>query len=205
MVCREVGSANGEDSKMRTFIYSRVSTGGQDAANQTSNLKQQFPNAAVVEEIASGAKSRPMLEKLVQELQSGDTLVVAALDRLGRRTSEILLLVEDLERRGVILRSIRESIDFGSIAGRLVCQILISVSEMEKKIIGERTRLALAAKKKMGIVGGRRPKYSPQQVEQVKTLRSQGVKLKDISASTGISMSRVYQLTKQIGGSNERK
>ncbi len=68
MVRREVGSANGEDRKMgRTFIYSRVSTGGQDAANQTTNLKQQFPHAEVVEEIASGGKSRPALEKLVQE------------------------------------------------------------------------------------------------------------------------------------------
>ncbi len=197
MVCREVGLANGEDSEMRrTFIYSRVSTIGQDAANQTSNLRQQFPHAEVVEETASGGKARPALEKLVQQLQAGDTLVVAALDRLGRKTSEILLLVEDLERRGIILRSIRESIDFSTIAGRLVCQILISVSEMERRIISERTRLALAAKKKMGIVGGRRPKYSQAQVQEVKTLRSQGMKLKDISTATGISVSRIYQLTK---------
>lgn len=106
MVCREVVSANGEDSEMgRTFIYSRVSTGNQDATNQTTNLKQQFPHAEVIEETASGGKARPALERLVQELQSGDTLVVAALDRLGRKTSEILLLVEDLEKRGIILRS----------------------------------------------------------------------------------------------------
>lgn len=155
-----------------------------------------FPHAEVVEETASGGKARPALEKLVQQVQTGDTLVVAALDRLGRKTSEILLLVEDLERRGIILRSIRESIDFSTIAGRLVCQILISVSEMERRIISERTRLALAAKKKMGVVGGRRPKYTEEQVREVKKLRSQGTKLKDISLKTGISISRVYQLTK---------
>lgn len=197
MVRREVGLVNGEDSEMgRTFIYSRVSTLGQDTSNQTSNLRQMFPHAEVVEETASGGKARPALEKLVQQLQTGDTLVVAALDRLGRKTSEILLLVEDLERRGIILRSIRESIDFSTIAGRLVCQILISVSEMERRIISERTRLALAAKKKMGVVGGRRPKYTEEQVREVKKLRSQGTKLKDISLKTGISISRVYQLTK---------
>lgn len=197
MVLREVGSINGEDGEMgRTFIYSRVSTGHQDATNQTKNIKQMYPHAEVVEEIASGGKARPALEKLVRELQSGDTLVIAALDRLGRRTSEILLLVEDLERRGIILKSIRESIDFSTIAGRLVCQILISVSEMERRIISERTRLALAAKKKMGIVGGRRPTYSSDQIQEVKSLRSKGMKLKDISVRTGISMSRIYQLTK---------
>ena len=197
-VHREVSSANGEDSGMgRTFIYSRVSTGLQDAANQTSNIKQMYPHAEVVEETASGGKSRPSLEKLVRELQSGDTLVIAALDRLGRRTSEILLLVEDLERRGIILKSVRESIDFSTIAGRLVCQILISVSEMERRIISERTRLALAAKKKLGIVGGRRPKYSQQQIDQVKTLRAAGVTLKEIARKTGISISRVHQITRR--------
>lgn len=181
----------------QTFIYSRVSTGGQDAANQTSNLRQMYPHATVVEETASGGKSRPALEKLVQELKGGDVLVIAALDRLGRRTSEILLLVEDLERRGVILKSVREAIDFSTIAGRLVCQILISVSEMERKIIGERTRLALAAKKKLGIVGGRKPKYTQQQINEVKTLRSNGVTLKEIARTTGISIARVHQLTRK--------
>lgn len=180
----------------RTFIYSRVSTISQDATNQTANIKQMYPHAEVIEEIASGGKARPALEKLVRELKNGDVLVVAALDRLGRRTSEILLLVEGLERRGIILKSVRESIDFSTIAGRLVCQILISVSEMERRIISERTRLALAAKKKLGIVGGRRPTYSTAQIQEVKALRSQGMKLKDISARTGISVSRIYQLTK---------
>lgn len=179
----------------RTFLYSRVSTGGQDAANQTSNLKQMYPHAQVIEEVASGGKARPALEKLVRELQSGDILVVAALDRLGRKTSEILLLVEDLERRGIILKSVRESIDFSTIAGRLVCQILISVSEMERRIISERTRLALAAKKKLGIIGGRKPKYTQQQVDEVKTLRAKGVTLKEIAYKTGISVARVHQLT----------
>lgn len=181
----------------RTILYCRVSSGGQDAANQTSNLKQMYPHAEIVEETASGGKARPALEKLVSELQSGDTLVVAALDRLGRKTSEILLLVEDLERRGIILKSVRESIDFSTIAGRLVCQILVSVSEMERKIIGERTRLALAAKKKLGIVGGRKPKYTQQQIDQAKTLRENGVTLKEIARSTGISIARVHQLTRR--------
>lgn len=181
----------------RTVIYSRVSTGLQETSNQIISIQQMYPHAEIVEEIASGAKARPALEKLVAELKAGDVLVIAALDRLGRRTSEILLLIENLEKRGVILKSVRESIDFSSIAGRLVCQILVSVSEMERRIISERTKVALAAKKKMGIVGGRRAKFTAQQINQVKTLRSQGVKLKEIAARTGISISRVYQLTKE--------
>ncbi|MEK6627206.1 MAG: recombinase family protein [Bdellovibrionota bacterium] len=180
----------------RTVIYSRVSTSHQETSNQVINIQQMFPHAEVVEEIASGAKVRPALDKLVAELSTGDVLVVSALDRLGRRTSEILLLVESLERRGIVLKSIRESIDFSTIAGKLVCSILISVTEMERRVLGERTKAALAAKKKMGIIGGRRPKFTAEQIRQVKTLRSEGVKLKEIAARTGVSVSRVFQLTK---------
>lgn len=157
-----------------------------------------FPNAIVVEETASGAKSRPALENLVSKLESGDELIVAALDRLGRKTSEILLIIEDLEKRGVNLRSIRESIDFGSIAGRLVCQILVSVSEMERRIISERTKNALAAKKLQGIVGGRPKKYTEKHIRLVRKLRDEGCSIREISNQTGISTGRVHYFLRDL-------
>ncbi len=129
------------------YTYSRTSTSSQDTANQTVQLQQMFPNAIIVEETASGIKSRPELEKLVKKLEAGDTLAVAALDRLGRKTSEILILIEDLQKRGVILKSIREGIDYSTITGKLVTQILCPVAELERNIISQRTRLALAAKR----------------------------------------------------------
>lgn len=180
----------------KTYIYSRTSTSSQDTSNQTVHLRSLFPDAVVVEEVASGIKSRPALERLVQQLQSGDTLVVAALDRLGRRTSEILVLIEDLQKRGVILRSIREGIDYGTIMGKLITQVLCSVAELERNILSERTKLALAAKRKQGIIGGRRPTYSAELISKAKSLRRRGKTLKEVSGRTGISISRIYQLTK---------
>jgi putative DNA-invertase from lambdoid prophage Rac len=82
------------------YIYSRVSTGKQDTANQLARLRELYPTAPIYEETASGAKRRPVLEGLLARLQKGDYLVVAALDRLGRKTSEILALIENLEKRG---------------------------------------------------------------------------------------------------------
>ncbi|MCA3086294.1 MAG: recombinase family protein [Rhodocyclaceae bacterium] len=77
---------------MAQFIYSRVSTDQQDTQNQALDLVRRFPEAVLVEEIASGAKVRPKLSELLKSLQTGDTLIVYALDRyngssfLDRRT-----------------------------------------------------------------------------------------------------------------------
>lgn len=178
------------------YIYSRVSTEKQQIENQLSKLRELFPNAAIVEEVGSGIKARPELAALLSRLVQGDTLIVAALDRLGRRTSEILAIIEDLERRGVILKSIREGVDYSTICGKLVTQILCSVAEMERNLISERTRLALAAKKKAGVKLGGRPKYSPEVIDQVRELRLQGATVREVAKITGVSASRVSQLGK---------
>lgn len=178
------------------FLYGRVSTDGQTTDNQISALKAKYPDAVVVEETASGAKRRPKLEELLARVQKGDELIVAALDRLGRRTSEVLALIEDLEAKGVILKSEREGVDYSTICGRLVTQILCSVAEMERNIISERTRLGLAARKAKGVKLGRASTYTVEQIEEVRQLRAAGKTLKEIRQLTGLSESRIHQLTK---------
>lgn len=180
------------------YIYSRISTGRQDHANQLVRLKVLYPNAIVFEETISSTKRRPVLDKLAASLQAGDRLIVAALDRLGRKTSEILALIEDLERRQVILISVREGVDYSTVTGRLVTQVLAACAEMERGLISMRTRDALAAKRLQGIVGGRRPTYSAEVVTQVKRLRAGGMSCRGVAKALGLSASRVSQLTKGV-------
>lgn len=187
------------------YIYSRVSTDKQETANQLSKLKELFPGAAVFEEVASGAKSRPVLQTLLGCLQAGDVLIVAALDRLGRRTSEVLGLIEDLERRGVILKSIREGVDYSTIAGRLVTQILCACAEMERRLISERTKLALEARKKAGTKLGPPTKYSIETVLRVRNLRAQGTTVREIAKVVGMSASRVSQISRAVLNANSPK
>jgi len=176
------------------YIYSRVSTDKQETQNQLSRLRELFPAAAVFEEVASGAKARPVLQTLLASLQGGDVLIVAALDRLGRRTSEVLALIEDLERRSVILKSIREGVDYSTIAGRLVTQILCACAEMERRLISERTKLALEARKKAGVKLGGPAKYPLETIQKVRELRRRGETVRAIARLTGVSASRVSQL-----------
>lgn len=181
---------------MAQYVYARVSTQSQETENQIINLKRQFPDAVFVEEVASGAKVRPELEKLVQRLQRGDELIVSSLDRLGRKTAEILTLIDSLEKRGIILKSLREGLDYSTISGRLVTQILVSVSELERSLISQRTKSALAAKREKGIVGGRPKIHNDEVVNHAKKLRAEGRSLSEISRQVGISKTRLHQLLK---------
>jgi len=152
------------------------------------SLQKKYPGAQVVSKTASGAKARPMLRTLIEQLQKGDVLIVAALDRLGRKTSDVLALIDDLEKRGVILKSDREGVDYGTPVGRLVTQILVSVAEMERNLISERTKAGLAAAKAKGKVGGRPRSVSERAIEQgVRLVKEKGYTLRAAAKEVGVS------------------
>ena len=182
---------------MSDYLYSRISTDEQTTAAQLTNLIAKYPNARIVSEVASGAKSRPMLTKLVSELQEGDRLIVAALDRLGRRTAEILNLIEDLQARGVTLISEREGVNYATPVGRLVTQILVSIAEMERSLIIDRTKAGLKAARAKGRVGGRPKVYNDAKVSEALDKIESGSTLREVEKMTGISRSQLSWLRRK--------
>src|SRR5690606_38297373 len=107
---------------------------------------------------------------------------------------EILSLIEELDRRDVILKSLREGVDYSTISGRLVVQVLASVAELERSLISSRTKAALAAKRKKGIVGGRPRIITDEQITLLNKLRKEGLTIRAIAKKTGISPARVHRL-----------
>ncbi len=184
----------------KQIIYARVSTEEQATTSQVHELALRYPNAAVVSEVRSSTKRRPILEALVVDLEAGDTLIVYALDRLGRRVAEIIPLIEDLQRRGIVLISHREGVDYSTPVGRLVTQILVSVAEMERSRISERVRTGLAAARAQGRVGGRPSQVTPDQRDQCQALRSQGLSFRAIAVKTSIPLATVARILKAVRG-----
>jgi DNA invertase Pin-like site-specific DNA recombinase len=88
--------------------YARVSTGGQDLRLQIDALKSAgVAKADLFTDKVSGSKTaRPGLDRCLQSLQPGDTLLVWRLDRLGRSLRHLVDLVEDLRQRGIGFKSI---------------------------------------------------------------------------------------------------
>lgn len=173
------------------YLYMRVSTGKQSTDTQEHDLSKRFPDGVVFKETASGVKQRPKLQELLGILQPGDTIAVAALDRLGRKLTEILNMVEDLHRRGINLVSLREGVDYSTPTGRLVVQVLMAVAELERSLIGQRTSATLQAMKAKGLKVGRPAKFDAKTVALAKTLHAQGRSYPQIREATGISAARL--------------
>ena len=155
--------------------YARVSkSNGQDTAAQISALE----NAGVeriLEEYASGGRwDRPQLHRLFDELRSGDIVVVWKLDRLSRSLSDLLRIMEKIESAGAGFRSLTESIDTTTAAGRMMMQMIGSVAEFEREMIRERTRSGLEQARREGRIGGRRPKLTAQQRHEIIEMVSSG-------------------------------
>jgi putative DNA-invertase from lambdoid prophage Rac len=172
---------------MRFYIYSRVSTDNQSTDAQVLALRRKYPQAEVITETKSGARNRPFLNALLEQLKPGDTLIVAALDRLGRKTTDILSIIEGLQARRVNLISEREGVDYSSPTGRLVTQILSSVAELERGLIAERTRAGLAAARAKGKLLGRRPCIPAELIEEACELVQSGLSIRKAAAKAGIS------------------
>ncbi len=98
---------------------------------------------------------RPELDKLLDQLRPGDTLVVWRLDRLGRSIRHLIDQLQVLADRGVGFRSLQETIDTTSPGGRLVFHVFAALAEFERDLIRERTNAGLAAARARGRTGGR--------------------------------------------------
>ena len=127
--------------------------------DQTNLLQAKALRAAgckrLFEEAASGGRwDRPELHRMLDQLRAGDTLVVWKLDRLSRSLKDVLHIMERIAQAGAGFRSITESIDTTTPAGRMMMQMVGSFAEFERAMIRERTSAGRAAARAEGRVGG---------------------------------------------------
>lgn len=172
--------------------YARVSTDEQSPALQFDAL-QRAGCEQIFSDHASGAlRSRPRLDDALDALKEGDTLVVWKLDRLGRSLSHLILLISQLETRGVGFRSLSEAIDTGTAGGRLLFHVMGALAEFERALISERTRAGMAAARCRGTVLGRPTKLSSAQVVSAKrTLAATHRSVSEVASRLRVSKSTV--------------
>ena len=146
------------------FGYARVSKGEDQSTTAQRRLLREAGAEKVYEETMSGGRwDRPELTRLLDQLRPGDVVLVWKLDRLSRSLKDLLQLLERIEAAGAGFRSLTESVDTTTAAGRMLMQMLGSFAEYERAMVKERTAAGLAAARAEGRVGGRRPKLTPAQ------------------------------------------
>lgn len=125
------------------YGYARVSTDDQTCENQRLTIQGKYPDLKkwYQDEGVSGtvpAAQRPALAKVLELVEAGDTLVVVAIDRLGRDTLDVLNTVETLKKKGVSVVSLRENFDMTTPIGGFMLTLLAGLASLEKATIKER-------------------------------------------------------------------
>lgn len=156
------------------FGYARISTQDQDTQAQVAALKSAECDSTFEEQSSGGRWDRPKLHLLLDQLRTGDTVVVWKLDRLSRSLKDLLTILERIESAGATFLSLTESIDTSTPAGRMMMQIVGSFAEFERAMLRERTKHGLESARKEGRIGGRRPKLTTRQQKEIISLITSG-------------------------------
>lgn len=179
----------------RLFGYSRVSTNDQDWSLQKDALVKYGCDERDIyaEKVSGSKKDRTELTRVMDLLRDGDSLVVWRLDRLARSQRHLMDIADQIEAKGAQLVSLMDNIDTSTATGKLLFSVLGALAEFEKNLLVERTKAGQAVARERGIKFGRPKKLTPELVRQVHALHGQeGVQMKDVCASLGISKSAYY-------------
>ncbi|MGZ2747981.1 recombinase family protein [Burkholderia stagnalis] len=156
---------------MTQLGYARVSTEEQCLDLQLAALRATGCARIFTDHGVSGAaQERPGLRALLDVARPGDTLVVWRLDRLGRSLSHLILLMGDLQQRGVDFQSLNEAIDTRTPTGRFMFHMIAALAEFERALIAERTRAGMSAARQRGQRIGRPRALTPDQVEAARQM-----------------------------------
>lgn len=175
--------------------YARVSTDDQSLDSQTEALHAAGAERIFSDKISGSLRTRPQLNRLLDQLRPGDVVMVTKYDRLARSLKDLLDIVDQVEKRGAGFRSLAEDIDTTTPAGRLVFHVFASIAQFERERIAERTLEGLQAARLRGRVGGRPPVLTAVQKAEVRRMRDkEGRSITEIARLFKVSQQTVRRV-----------
>ena len=136
---------------------------------------------------------RHRLSDCLEYVREGDTLVVTRLDRLARSTLHLCQIASQLQRKGVNLAVLDQSIDTSHATGRLLFNMLSAIAQFETELRAERQMDGIVKAKARGVCFGRRKKLTKEQIIELKRRREQGTLIKNLMQDYDISKVSVYR------------
>ena len=178
---------------MKKIAYARVSTEQQSLNRQLDALQAYGYDEIFTEKMTGTKADRPELDKVRLVTRANDVVVIESLSRLGRSSKDLLNLLDEFERKGVQVVSLKENIDTRTPTGKLITTVLSAISQFERDLTVQRTQEGLTAARARGRVGGR-PSADKKAVDKaVKLYRAQTHSVKEIVALCGISQATLYR------------
>ncbi|MDZ5610508.1 recombinase family protein [Bacillus pseudomycoides] len=186
------------------YGYARVSTAGQNLATQRQLLRQYDENIKLVEDKSTGRnKNREGLNRIMDMLQAGDTVVITRIDRIARNVKDLLVIAEELEKIGVtfvILDLKGDRVNTSTAMGKFMITVLGAVAELEINTLDEKRKAGMQLAKENGKHIGRKADLTlddPSVKEAIRKYKEGKIPVTLICKQHNINRMKFYRLLKR--------
>jgi DNA invertase Pin-like site-specific DNA recombinase len=168
---------------------------GQNVQSQLDQLKASGATEIFQEKPVGTKCNMSQLDKLLADVQGGDTLVVTSLDRIAHNTKQLLGIVESLNAAGASLKVIDNGIDTSTTHGDVIRMVLAAIADFDRQVVRERQAMGIAKAKQEGRYKGRKP-TAMAKADEVLVLNAQGLTRQKIADQLEIGVASVYRILK---------
>lgn len=189
--------------------YARVSTTEQNVKSQVAALKAAGCSKIFSDKLSGGKADRPGLTSAIDQLRSGDTLVVWKLDRLARSVRDLLNLTQQFQELGADLKVLDGlNVSLSTSDGKLMLSIFGAIAEFERDLARERTIAGIKYARSRGRKGGRPRKLGDRQARSAKMRwddSNNNESLDDIAASFNVSRMTMWRAIQRVSTDAKEK
>lgn len=177
--------------------YIRVSTQEQNTMRQEALMEALGVDEVYIDHMSGKNTNRPELQRMMEYVRKGDTVIVESISRFARNTRDLLELVERLTAKGVEFVSKKEAIDTTTPTGKFMLTVFGAVAELEREYILQRQREGIAIAKEQGKYTGRKPIRTPEFEQVTAKWRSGAITAAEAMRTLHVSKSTFYRRIKQ--------
>lgn len=179
--------------------YARVSTLEQNIERQEVALNELGCERVFIDKMSGKNTDRPKFNAMMDFVREGDTLIVSEYNRLSRSTKDLLATIEELENKGVVVKSIKENLDTSTPQGKLILTIFAGLAEFERTLMLQRQAEGIERAKLAGKYKGRKCKeYDKDLLNQVISgLADDSLTVTKAAELLGVTRATVYNILKR--------
>ena len=178
--------------------YIRVSTQEQNTIRQEVLMKSLSVDEVYIDRMRGKNANRPELQKMMEYVRKGDTVIVESISRFARNTRDLLELVEKLTAKGVEFVSKKEAIDTTTPTGKFMLTVFGAVAELEREYILQRQREGIAIAKEQGKYKGRKPIEAPEFEQTIAKWKSGAITAAEAMRTLHMTKTTFYRRAKMI-------
>ena len=178
--------------------YIRVSTQEQNTIRQEVLMKSLGVDEIYIDRMSGKNANRPELQKMMEYVRKGDTVIVESISRFARNTRDLLELVEKLTAKGVEFVSRKEAIDTTTPTGKFMLTVFGAVAELEREYILQRQREGIAIAKEQGKYKGRKPFDAPEFEQVTARWKSGAITAAEAMRTLHMTKTTFYRRAKMI-------